>query len=89
MVLLSLVDLQWPGKHTHAVWMLRSVRRTSKEMGRSCSHIAGKKEIERRERENLKFLNFKTVSVFSPPKTLIIQPHTFIFKGHKENKSEL
>lgn len=88
MVLLSLVDLQWPGKHTHAVWMLRSVRRTSKEMGRSCSHIAGKKEIERRERENLKFLNFKTVSVFSP-ETLIIQPHTFIFKGHKENKSEL
>lgn len=50
--LLSLVDLQWPGKHTHAVWMLRSVRRTSKEMGRSCSHIAGKKEIERRERES-------------------------------------
>lgn len=71
MVLLSLVDLQWPGKHTHAVWMLRSVRRTSKEMGRSCSHIAGKKEIERerRERENLKFLNFKTVSVFSPRNT--------------------
>lgn len=85
MVLLSLVDLQWPGKHTHAVWMLRSVRRTSKEMGRSCSHIAGKKD---RERENLKFLNFKTVCVFSP-ETLIIQPHTFIFKGHKENKSEL
>lgn len=88
MVLLSLVDLQWPGEHTHAVWMLRSVRRTSKEMGRSCSHIAGKKEIERRERENLKFLNFKTVSVFFP-ETLIIQPHTFICKGHKENKSEL
>lgn len=47
LVLLSLVDLQWPGKHTHAVWVFRSVRRTSKEMGRSCSHIAGKKEIER------------------------------------------
>lgn len=72
MVLLSLVDLQWPGKHTNAVWMLRSVRRTSKEMGRSCSHIAGKKEIESRERENLKFLNFKS-QCFFPRKT---RPHT-------------
>lgn len=51
-------------------------------------HISQVRKREREERENLKFLNFKTVSVFSP-ETLIIQPHTFICKGHKENKSEL
>lgn len=52
--LLSLVDIQWPGEHTHAVRVFRSVRRTKKEMGRSSSHIRGKREWGRekgRERE--------------------------------------